>query len=141
MSFMWPNYFYFKIIWVSVAFGVDHGHSEDILSQVQEEIVVFQFVPAASCPLTGQHCEDSDSVFFASSHEVSVHIDKVSLRHLFSRLNSPCSLSSLSAQSLSHLCGSLSNMHQCVPELCRCTFFGSKNTFKMHLSVLRANFL
>lgn len=67
-------------LWVTGS-GVDHCHSEDVLSHVQEETSVFQFVPAASCPLAGQHCEDSDFVFFASSHEVSVHIDKIFLRH------------------------------------------------------------
>lgn len=61
-------------------FSVDHCHSEDVLSHVQKKVLVFQFVPTASCPLTGQHCEDSYSVFFASSHEVSVHTDEVFLR-------------------------------------------------------------
>lgn len=40
--------------------GVDHR--EDVVSHVQEEILVFQFVSAASCPLTGQHCDTSDSI-------------------------------------------------------------------------------
>lgn len=62
-----------------------------------DQFPVFQFVLMNSCPDTGHHQEESGSVLFTPSHLAFKHMDKISLSFLFSRLNSPCSLS-LSSQ-------------------------------------------
>lgn len=48
---------------------------------------MFQFVPLASCPGTGEYWKEPGSVLFAPFLQVFLHIDT-----LFSRLNSPSSL-------------------------------------------------
>ena len=56
------------------------------------DFLVFQFVAVASCLFTGCHQEQSGSVFFTPSHQISIHIDKVLHESLFSRLNNLRSL-------------------------------------------------
>jgi len=48
---------------------------------------VFQFVPIASCPISGYHWEEPGSLFFTHSHQTFIYIDKIPLSFLFSRLN------------------------------------------------------
>lgn len=52
------------------------------------------FIPAASCPVTGHHWEECGSVFFPSSFQIFIDIDKV-LPRAFSSPGQP--VSSLSA--------------------------------------------
>ena len=57
------------------------------------EFPAFQCVPTASRPVTGHHWEEPGSIFFTPSHQVFIHIDKIPLSLLFSRLSCPSSLS------------------------------------------------
>ena len=41
------------------------SHSKKVLFYCKMKFPVFQFVPIASCPVTGHHWEESDSVFFS----------------------------------------------------------------------------
>ena len=49
----------------------------------------FQFVPVASFPSTGHHRQESDSILFASSLQLSIDMDEVPLSLLSSQLNTP----------------------------------------------------
>jgi len=69
-----------------------HSHNKEVFPKVQREPPVFQFVPIDSGTVASNHCKKSSSLIFISSHEVFIHIEKVSLRLFFSRLNSPSSL-------------------------------------------------
>lgn len=70
--------------------GFDHPHNEKAFSYPHVEFPVFRFVPVASCPVTGYHCEDSGPTFFSASHQTLKHIDKVSAKpFFFLRLNNP----------------------------------------------------
>jgi len=54
---------------------------------------VFQFVPTASCPGTGLHWMETDSILFAPSLQVSTDTDEILLSLPFSKLNSLSQLS------------------------------------------------
>ena len=82
-----------------------HPHSEKVLTNVQSEPPVFQFVPLASCPGTGHHWEEPVSVLLLSSF---MYVLYPTLSRLFSRLESQLPQPFLRGgmlQSLHHLCG------------------------------------
>lgn len=54
---------------------------------------LIQFVPIASCAVTGHQREEPDSACFTYSHWAYVHIDQTLLSLCFSRLNNPSSFS------------------------------------------------
>jgi len=54
-----------------------HPHNKKVFSGVQREATVFQYVPIVSCPVPGHHWKKPDSVLFAPSLQVFMHIDKV----------------------------------------------------------------
>lgn len=52
-------------------------HSKNLFPNIQREPPVFQFVPIASCPITGNHQKEPGSNFFAASLQVFMCIDKI----------------------------------------------------------------
>lgn len=72
------------------------GHPVPVLSYshskscpyIQMELPLFQFLPFASCPVTGHHWKHPDSIFLAPSLQVFLCIGKFPLSLHFSRLNS-----------------------------------------------------
>ena len=68
-------------------------HSEKVFPDVQREPPLFQCVPGASGPVTGHHWKEPGSILFAPFLQVFISIEKTPLSLLFSRLNSPSSLS------------------------------------------------
>jgi len=72
---------------------LSHPHSDKVFPIVQREPPVFQSVSIASGPVTGHHLEEPGSVLFAPSLQVCIHVDKIPLSLLLSKLNSPSSLS------------------------------------------------
>lgn len=52
----------------------DHPQSNKVFSCGQVEFYVFQFVPVPSCPVSGHYGEESLSLFFILSYEVSLHL-------------------------------------------------------------------
>jgi len=72
---------------------LSHPHSEKMFPDVQREPPVFQLVLIASGPVPGHHREEPGSALFAPSLQVFMYIDEIALSLLFSRLNSPSSLS------------------------------------------------
>jgi len=64
-----------------------------VFPDVQTAPHVFQLLPIASCPGTGHQRKEPGSVFFAPSLQTHIHIAKIPPSLLFSRLNSPRSLS------------------------------------------------
>lgn len=60
---------------------------------VVSQNLIFKFVLIASCPVSGLCWEEFSSLFFIPSHQVLIHIDRVSLSLLSFRLNSPNSAS------------------------------------------------
>lgn len=92
-SFWWPSRRRFpnlsgKTVWV-----LCHLHSAEGLPDAQSELPVFQSVPIASCSGTGHHWREPGSVLFAPSLQLFMGTDKIPQSLLFSRLNSPGSLS------------------------------------------------
>jgi len=73
--------------------GLSHPHSEKAFPDVQTEPPVFQFVLTASGPGTGHHWKEPGSIFLIPSHPILIYMDEIPLCLLFSRLNSPSSLS------------------------------------------------
>jgi len=51
-----------------------------VFTDVQGEPPVFQFVPTASCPVTGLHWEKPGSVISALSLQVLIYTDKIPLK-------------------------------------------------------------
>lgn len=51
--------------------------SKRVFSQVQTQFIIFQLVPTASCLSTGDHSEESGSIFFTPSNQVLIHIGKI----------------------------------------------------------------
>ena len=91
-------------------------HSEKVFPDVQRESSVFWCVHTASGP-PRHHWKVAGSVFSAPSLQEFIYIDEIPLSLLFSRLNSPSSLSLPSHEmlkSLNHLCGPL------LDSLCPC---------------------
>ena len=73
--------------------ALSQPYSEKVFPHVQREPPVFQFVPIASGPVTAYHWKEPGSIFFATSLQVFLYIDKILPSSLlFSRLNSPDSL-------------------------------------------------
>lgn len=70
-----------------------HPHSKEGFLHVQREYPMFQFVSIACCLLTKHHWKETRSVLYSTSLQVFVNLDKISPSLLFSRLNSPNSLS------------------------------------------------
>jgi len=68
-----------------------HPHGTEFLPGVQKEPPMFQFAPTASC--SGLHLQEPGSVIFELSLQAFRDIDEIPLNLLFSRLNSPSSLS------------------------------------------------
>lgn len=50
----------------------DHPQSNKALSCVHMKLHVFQFVPVASCPVSGHYGGESGSLFLISSHQVNI---------------------------------------------------------------------
>jgi len=67
-------------------------HSTEELPGVQREPPVPQFVHTASGPGAGHHWNEPGSIFFTPPLQEFIDTDKISLRLLFSSLNSPSSL-------------------------------------------------
>jgi len=71
--------------------------SKKVFSCVQIEFLFIPFVLIASCFLSGHHWEESLClIFIPPSHQVFMHVGKIPWSLLFSRVNSPSSLSLLS---------------------------------------------
>lgn len=70
-----------------------HSHSKEVLLPVQMESTALQFVPIASYSGPGHHWKGPGSVTFALSLQVFTDIDEIPLTLLFSKMNSPSSLS------------------------------------------------
>ena len=70
----------------------DRSHSKKAFLRLNG-ISVFKTVCVASCPFNGCHSEESGCTFSVLSHHVFIHIDKIPLNLLFSRLNGPSSFS------------------------------------------------
>jgi len=72
---------------------LDHPHNKRVFPYIQMNPLRFQFVPVASGPATGHHWREPGCVSFALPLQIFVCVDKIHLSLLFSRLNSPSSLS------------------------------------------------
>jgi len=80
-----------------------HLHSKEMFPNAQMEPPVFQFVPTASCPITGHLWKEPGSELIASSLQLFIYIDKISSSLPFCRLNSPSSLSLSSEERINNL--------------------------------------
>jgi len=69
--------------------GLSHHHSVKVFPDVQREPPVSQFVPIASCPVTGHCWKEPGSVLCAPSLQLFVYVDEVRLRLLISRCSNP----------------------------------------------------
>ncbi|KAK4830703.1 hypothetical protein QYF61_012872 [Mycteria americana] len=90
---------------------VSHPHSKKVFPDVHRQPPVFQFVPIASCPVTGHHQIQPGSVFSTPSLQVFIYIDKMSpqpslLQAQQSQLSQPFLIGEM-LQSLHHLHGPL----------------------------------
>jgi len=54
-----------------------HPHSKKVFPDSQREPPLFQFVPIASCPVTGHHWKEPDSMLFSPPLLVFLYIDKI----------------------------------------------------------------
>jgi len=68
---------------------VGHPHNEKVFPDARKEPAVFQTVPTASCPVTGNHWKALGSLLFALSLQVFIDTDKIPPSLLFSKLTSP----------------------------------------------------
>jgi len=76
--------------WPTLQVAIDPLTTQE---NVYKEFLVFQFVPIASHPTTGNHWKKPGSIFLGPSFQVFVQMDEIPLSLLFSRLNSPLSQS------------------------------------------------
>ena len=93
-------------------------HSKDLFSCVHLEFLVFQFVPVVSCPVTGNHWEESGSLLFIPSLQVFIHIGKISsepsfLQDELFQLSQPFFIGEM-LKSVNHLPGPLLDSPQYV---------------------------
>ncbi|XP_068788224.1 uncharacterized protein [Struthio camelus] len=54
-----------------------HPHSEEVLSQVQVELPVVQFLPIASCPVAGHHGEEAGLILLTLPLQILIHVDEI----------------------------------------------------------------
>lgn len=89
--------------------NLHHPHSEGVLPDIQMKLLICQFVPLASCPVTGHNWKEPNSILFAPSFQVFIHNDKIPLDLLFFRMNQPfpVSPSSLDLSSQERCCSPL----------------------------------
>jgi len=72
--------------------ALGHPDSKKVFPDVQRAPPVLLFVPTASGPVPGHQCKEPGSILPAPSLQIFIHIDKLPLRLLLSRLNHPSSL-------------------------------------------------
>jgi len=57
--------------------ALHHPQREEVLSHVQTELPVLQFVPVAPCPVTGHHWKESVPILLTPTLKIFINISKV----------------------------------------------------------------